>query len=98
VNAFLAARSTTQLIGMSLIAIGALLTVAFGGWWLYRSRFAPSPAEQEERALLAALADLEEDHEAGRIEQADYEQRRVRLNEALVSLLSPAAQPEPEVL
>jgi hypothetical protein len=98
VIAFLAARSKAQVIGMGMIAIGALLTVALGGWWVYRSRFAPSPAEQQEQALVAALADLEEDHEAGRVEQVDYEQRRVRLKEALASLLAPSAQPESEVL
>lgn len=98
VIAFLAARSQTQLIGIGMIAIGVLLTLVIGGWWLYRLRFASSSAEQRERALLAALADLEEDHEAGRVDHADYEQRRVRLKEALASLLAPSAQPEPEVL
>jgi hypothetical protein len=91
---FVNARKPVELAGMGLIAVGLLLGVFAAGWLLYRTRLAgrsaQDPESQQLHALLAALADLQEDREAGRVEPKDYEQRRLLLSEALASLSAPA--------
>jgi hypothetical protein len=87
---FVSARKPVELAGMGLIAAGLLLGVFAAGWLLYRTRLAPDPAAQQVHALLAALADLQEDRDAGRVTPEDYEQRRLLLTEALAALSAPA--------
>lgn len=89
-------RKPVELAGMGLIAVGLLLGVVAAGWWLYRARFAPDPTKRQANALLAALADLQDDREAGRVEPEDYEQRRHLLTDALASFVAPASLPEPD--
>ncbi len=93
---FFVEHDRIQLYGFGLITAGLLLALSAGGWWVYRTRFASNPAAQQERALLGALADLQEDHEAGLVEHEDYERRFAQLTEALSALSAPATQPEPD--
>lgn len=95
--ALLEGRSPRELAGAGLLAVGLLLGVSGGIWWTYRSRLAPDPLERQAYALVSALVDLEEDHEAGQVGAAEYEYRRVRLHEALAALVAAVATPEPEV-
>ncbi len=80
---FFTGHNRADLYGFGLIAFGLLLALLAGAWWLVHTRFAPDPLVRQERALLAALADLEDDLEAGRIEQEDYDRRRGLLTDAL---------------
>lgn len=76
----------------ALGAIALLVSLAAAGWWLRRSgsKVRPAMADRaasQEEEVLAAIARLDEDHEAGRMEEDDYRRRRLELKRRAVELL-----------
>lgn len=69
-----------------------LVSLAAAGWWLRRpgsrTRHAmPDAAGSQAQEVLAAIARLDEDHEAGRIGEEDYQRRRLDLKRRAVEFL-----------
>lgn len=71
--------------GLNLLIGGGALAAALGaaGLWWYRTpgrdaRLEP-PESGDQRALLRAIARLDDDFEAGRVPEADYRERRAEL-------------------
>ncbi|MGH2605960.1 MAG: c-type cytochrome, partial [Anaerolineales bacterium] len=69
-----------------------LISLAAAGWWLRRPggrarKAMPDAAGSRPQEVLAAIARLDEDHEAGRIGEEDYQGRRLELKRRAVELL-----------
>lgn len=76
----------------ALGAIVLLASLAGAGWWLFRPGGRRGPAARglsgaPDRVVLAAIARLDEEHEAGRIGDEDYGRRRAELKRRAVELL-----------
>ena len=78
-----------------LIGGGALLlAIAVSGYALYvwrreqesEAEATPQAAEERRQALLIAIAALDDAHEAGKLHEPDYEERRRALKEELVAI------------
>jgi hypothetical protein len=72
-------------IGIGLGAV-ALVLVGAGLWWLQRRRATGAEPESRE-GLLQAIADLDDDFEAGNMSEAEYRRVRTRLKAKLIRLM-----------
>jgi mono/diheme cytochrome c family protein len=72
-------------IGIGLGAV-ALVLAGTGLWWLQRSRAAAAGPESRED-LLQAIADLDDDFEAGDISEGEYRRTRTQLKAKLIRLM-----------
>jgi 5-hydroxyisourate hydrolase-like protein (transthyretin family) len=80
-----------ELIIAAVVLGGVLIGAGLWGWWRSRRDDKPGaddeagPHEERER-LLQSLADLDDDHQAGRVKESEYTARRAALRERLMEL------------
>ena len=97
-----------MLLGVVVLLVLAVVVVALVGWPLVRERTAETTAPDARRlallerrdAALQALQELELDHQAGKLTDADAERERVTLRDEAVAALAEleglgAAAPDP---
>jgi hypothetical protein len=84
-----------RLLGAGIMAVGLLVLLAATIWHVVSRRSRTVDALGEHRALFLALADLDEDHERGKIGAADYNDQRAFLKAALLAARqNPTMAPE----
>jgi mono/diheme cytochrome c family protein len=79
--------SQTQSIVIGSLFLAGVVAVTFLYWG---GRLRPNPAAADgtrQEDLLQAIADLDDDYEAGRVDEAEYLARRAQLKEELVALM-----------
>jgi hypothetical protein len=90
-----------RLAGGALAGAGLLVVLVALLWYVIMGRRREADASGEHRVLYDAIADLDEEHEAGKIGDEDYAQQRQLLKEALLAAMedeSQAAELVPESL
>ena len=86
-------QDSRRLLGEGVVAVGLLAILAASIWRIVSLRSRPVDEIGEHRALFEALADLDEDHDAGKISEQDYAEQREFLKAALLAALqNPAAR------
>jgi hypothetical protein len=79
-------QTTGIVIGLIALAGSAALAVAYWQGWL-SSRF-KSGARDRQAVLLQAIADLDDEYDAGRLAEEPYRARRSKLKEELLALMA----------
>ena len=79
-------QTTGIVIGLIALAGSAALAVAYWQGWL-SSRF-KSGARDRQAVLLQAIADLDDEYDAGRLAEKPYRARRSKLKEELLALMA----------
>jgi hypothetical protein len=88
-----APQADKRLLGEVVVGVGLLVILVACLWRLIASRSRSVDPLGEHRALFEALADLDEDHEAGRIGDPEYDDQRSFLKAALLAALQDPAGP-----
>lgn len=89
-----APTDNTQMIGLVVLGIAAVAAIALLAYPLLRKRstapaqqpVAAAPAANARMDLLQQIADLDDDHEAGKVTDAEYQEKRAALKAKLLEL------------